>query len=106
MDPSASPQASPRKSHLFRKIVSAHEFDALGEQFETNEHKHFGADGLDLYRDKVAALEKQLGIYDLAQFTPSLGLLRHSDGHDCRFFWSRAHVRLPGCEARKSEDRS
>jgi len=53
-----------------RKIVSAHEFDALGEQFETNEHKHFGADGFDLYRDKVAALEKQLGIYDLAQFTP------------------------------------
>jgi hemerythrin-like domain-containing protein len=53
-----------------RKIVSGHEFDALGEQFETNEHKQFGADGFELYRDKVAALEKQLGIYDLAQFTP------------------------------------
>jgi hemerythrin-like domain-containing protein len=53
-----------------RKIVSAHEFDALGEQFETNEHKQFGADGFQLYRDKVADLEKQLGIYDLAQFTP------------------------------------
>lgn len=53
-----------------RKIVSAHEFDALGEQFETNEHKQFGADGFELYRDKVAALEKQLGIYDLTQFTP------------------------------------
>jgi hemerythrin-like domain-containing protein len=54
-----------------RKIVSAHEFDALGEQFETNEHKQFGADGFELYRDKVAALEKDLGIYDLAQFTPA-----------------------------------
>jgi hemerythrin-like domain-containing protein len=53
-----------------RKIVSAHEFDALGEQFETNERKQFGADGFELYRDKIAALEKQLGIYDLAQFTP------------------------------------
>jgi hemerythrin-like domain-containing protein len=53
-----------------RKIVSAHEFDALGEQFEANEHKQFGADGFELYRDKVADLEKQLGIYDLAQFTP------------------------------------
>jgi hemerythrin-like domain-containing protein len=53
-----------------RKIVSAHEFDALGEQFETNEHEQFGADGFELYRDKVADLEKQLGIYDLAQFTP------------------------------------
>jgi hemerythrin-like domain-containing protein len=55
-----------------RKIVSAHEFDALGEQFETNEHKQFGADGFELYRDKIAGLEKQLGIYDLAQFTPPL----------------------------------
>ena len=51
-------------------ILSRHEFDALGEQFEKNEHKQFGTDGFDLYRDKVAALEKQLGIYDLAQFTP------------------------------------
>lgn len=55
-----------------RKIVSAHEFDALGEQFETNEHKQFGADGFELYRDKVTGLEKQLGIYDLAQFTPKI----------------------------------
>jgi len=55
-----------------RKIVSGHEFDALGEQFEKNEHKQFGADGFELYRDKVAALEKELGIYDLAQFTPNV----------------------------------
>ncbi|MEO8338968.1 MAG: hemerythrin domain-containing protein [Nitrospirota bacterium] len=55
-----------------RKIVSAHEFDALGEQFEANEHKQFGADGFELYRDKVTGLEKQLGIYDLAQFTPKI----------------------------------
>ena len=53
-----------------RKIVSAHEFDTLGEQFETNEHKQFGADGFEFYRDKVADLERRLGIYDLAQFTP------------------------------------
>jgi hemerythrin-like domain-containing protein len=53
-----------------RKIVSAHEFDSLGEQFEANEHKQFGADGFELYRDKVAGIEKELGIYELAQFTP------------------------------------
>jgi hemerythrin-like domain-containing protein len=53
-----------------RSIVTPHEFDALGEQFEANEHKQFGADGFEMYRDKVAGLEKQLGIYDLAQFTP------------------------------------
>jgi hemerythrin-like domain-containing protein len=55
-----------------RKIVSPHEFDALGEQFEANEHKQFGADGFEMYRDKVAEMEKQLGIYELSQFTPKV----------------------------------
>jgi hemerythrin-like domain-containing protein len=54
------------------KIVSEHEFDALGDQFEKNEHKQFGADGFDLYRDKVTQLEKDLGLYDLNQFTPAV----------------------------------
>jgi hemerythrin-like domain-containing protein len=53
------------------KIVSPHEYDALGEQFEKIERKTFGGDGFDIYVDKVAALEKRLGIYDLAKFTPA-----------------------------------
>lgn len=53
------------------KIVSPHEYDAMGEQFEQIERKTFGGDGFDIYLDKVTALEKQLGIYDLAQFTPA-----------------------------------
>ncbi len=52
------------------KIVSPHEYGAMGEQFEGIERKTFGGDGFDIYIDKIAALEKQLGIYDLAQFTP------------------------------------
>lgn len=52
------------------KIVSPHEYDAMGEQFEAIERKTFGGDGFDIYVDKVEALEKQLGIYDLNQFTP------------------------------------
>jgi hemerythrin-like domain-containing protein len=52
------------------KLVSPHEYDAMGEQFENIEHKTFGGDGFDIYLDKIAALEKQLGIYDLNQFTP------------------------------------
>jgi hemerythrin-like domain-containing protein len=52
------------------KIVSPHEYDALGEQFDKIERQTFGGDGFDIYVDKVAAVEKQLGIYDLAQFTP------------------------------------
>ena len=52
------------------KIVSPHEYAAMGEQFESIERKTFGGDGFDIYVDKVASLEKQLGIYDLNQFTP------------------------------------
>ena len=53
-----------------RKIVSAHEYDALGDQFEDEEHRRFGEDGFEKYVDKIAAIEKKLGIYELAQFTP------------------------------------
>jgi hemerythrin-like domain-containing protein len=56
----------------FRKIVSQHEYDALGEEFENNEHKLFGEDGFEHMVDKVATIEKSLGIYDLAQFTPKV----------------------------------
>jgi hemerythrin-like domain-containing protein len=56
----------------FRKIVSKHEYDSLGEEFENNEHKLFGKDGFEAMVNKVAAIEKTLGIYDLAQFTPKV----------------------------------
>ena len=54
----------------FRKLVSQHEYDSLGEEFEDNEQKHFGKDGFETMVGKVADIEKQLGIYELAQFTP------------------------------------
>jgi hemerythrin-like domain-containing protein len=54
----------------FRKIVSQNEYDSLGEEFEQNEHKRFGEDGFETMVNKVADIEKQLGIYELAQFTP------------------------------------
>jgi hemerythrin-like domain-containing protein len=54
----------------FRKIVSKHEYDALGEEFEDNEHKKFGKDGFETMVDKVAAIEKSLGIYELSRYTP------------------------------------
>lgn len=52
------------------KIVSPQEYDSLGEEFEKIERKTFGGDGFDIYVDKVDGIERQLGIYDLAQFTP------------------------------------
>ena len=56
----------------FRKIVSRNEYDSLGEEFEDNEHKLFGEDGFETMIEKVTAIEKRLGIYELAQFTPKL----------------------------------
>jgi len=56
----------------FRKIVSRHEYDSLGEEFENNEHKLFGKDGCESVLSKVADIEKQLGIFELSQFTPKL----------------------------------
>jgi hemerythrin-like domain-containing protein len=56
----------------FRKIVTPHEFDALGEDFEKKENQLFGEDGFEKVVDKVAGIEKRFGIYDLAQFTPKV----------------------------------
>jgi hemerythrin-like domain-containing protein len=56
----------------FRIIVSQHEYDLLGEEFERNEKKRFGEDGFETMINRVADIEKQLGIYELAQFTPTV----------------------------------
>jgi hemerythrin-like domain-containing protein len=56
----------------FRKIVSRHEYDSLGEEFEKNEQKLFGKDGFESMVEKVSGLERSLSIYELAQFTPKL----------------------------------
>jgi hemerythrin-like domain-containing protein len=67
------PHAAREDTVLFpklREIVSANEYDALGEEFEKIEHARFGEDGFAQMVEHIAALEKALGIYDLAQFTP------------------------------------
>jgi len=56
----------------FRKIVSAKEFDSLGESFEKKEDELFGEGGFEKIVDEVAGIEKRLGISELSQFTPKL----------------------------------
>lgn len=53
-----------------RGIVSAHEYDALGDDFEKKEDELFGDEGFFKVVDQVAELEKMLGIYELGKFTP------------------------------------
>jgi len=55
-----------------KKIVSSNEYDSLGEDFEKKEHELFGQDGFESMVEKVATIEKQLDIYDLSKFTPTI----------------------------------
>jgi hemerythrin-like domain-containing protein len=55
---------------LLKSVVSPHEYDAMAEEFEKKEHQQFGGDGFEMMAHRVASLEQQIGIGDLAQFTP------------------------------------
>lgn len=51
-------------------IISESELDVLGDKFEDKEKELFGEGGFEKMVGAVADLEKNLGIYDLSQFTP------------------------------------
>ncbi len=51
-------------------ILSADEYDDLGDLFETRETELFGRQGFERMVSMVASVEKRLGIYDLSRFTP------------------------------------
>lgn len=53
-----------------RDVLPAQRFRELAETFEDEEHQRFGPAGFQGVVDKVADIEKSLGIYDLSQFTP------------------------------------
>jgi hemerythrin-like domain-containing protein len=66
------PHASREDTVLFpalHSIVTTNEYDALGEEFEKKEQLLFGEEGFFKMVDKVAGIEKTLGIYDLSTFT-------------------------------------
>ncbi|MGO9032870.1 hemerythrin domain-containing protein [Mycobacterium sp.] len=52
-----------------RDVVPAKQFRDLADIFEDEEHRRFGQAGFQGVVDKVADIEKSLGIYDLSQFT-------------------------------------
>jgi hemerythrin-like domain-containing protein len=68
-----APHAAREDTVLFpalHEVISAREYDAMGDAFEKKEHELFGAEGFEKMVDHIASIEKSLGIYDLAQFTP------------------------------------
>ncbi len=54
------------------EVVTTGEYEELGEDFERKEDDLFGERGFEKMVDRVAAVEKELGIYELAQFTPKV----------------------------------
>jgi len=53
-----------------RTILPAKAVQDLGDRMEEQEKKVLGDEGFEKSVEQVAVLEKQLGIYELAQFTP------------------------------------
>jgi metallophosphoesterase superfamily enzyme len=54
----------------FRALLSGTELAEPGEKVEQLEHEQFGNSGFTAMVSRVAVIEQELGIYDLAQFTP------------------------------------
>ncbi|PPJ18790.1 hemerythrin domain-containing protein [Nocardia nova] len=55
----------------FREVTSdGNTFDQISEQIAEAQQKRFGDHGVTGYLDQIADTERQLGIYDLAAFTP------------------------------------
>jgi hemerythrin-like domain-containing protein len=68
-----TPHAAREDTDLFphlKDVVSSHEYDAMAEDFEKEEHRGFGEDGFEKMVARVAEIERKIGIHDLAQFTP------------------------------------
>lgn len=51
-------------------FISQDEYEELGEEFEDKEHELFGEDGYKKIATQVEDIEKELGIYEISQFTP------------------------------------
>lgn len=55
-----------------RDIVTAKEFEEMGDKFEDREHQLFGDKGYEKTVEKVAYIERLVAIEDLSQFTPKV----------------------------------
>ena len=55
----------------FRALLGRASYEELGEQFEEREHQLLGEHGFEGAVTEVASIEAQLGLADLAGFTPA-----------------------------------
>jgi hemerythrin-like domain-containing protein len=52
------------------ELLTDKEMDVLGDQFEAEENRRFGDRGFEKTVEQVAAIEKELGIFELEKLTP------------------------------------
>ncbi|MBM4272885.1 MAG: hemerythrin domain-containing protein [Deltaproteobacteria bacterium] len=57
---------------VLRLVTSPQEFIALGKKWQAQEEARFGKGGYEKILELVAGLEKELGIADIAQYTPKV----------------------------------
>jgi hemerythrin-like domain-containing protein len=59
----------------WKQTLTAKQLDEMGDKFEDIEHEQFGKDGFENAVKEITAIEKQLGLADLSQFTaPAIAL--------------------------------
>ncbi len=56
----------------FKTLLSPTDYDAYGDMFEAKENELFGKDGFESVVTRVARLEKELGLYNLSQYTAAV----------------------------------
>jgi hemerythrin-like domain-containing protein len=56
----------------WKNILSSEQYDQMSDKFEEIEHRSFGGNGFEDIRDQIAAIETELGMSDLSQFTAKL----------------------------------
>jgi hemerythrin-like domain-containing protein len=54
----------------WKQTLDSQQYHEMSEKFEEIEHKQFGEEGFNSIVSQITAIEKQLNLYDLSQFTP------------------------------------
>ena len=56
----------------FHEMTAGKKYERLGDMFEKKENELFGKKGFERVVERVASMERKLGIHDLSSFTPSM----------------------------------
>lgn len=64
----------------WKDLITADEYEELGEKFEDIEHEQFGEDGYETAVKQIAEIEASVGFTDISIFTQAAPLSRRAEG--------------------------